>query len=104
MSSLGRRRTQTSGRSGLPKRAQRWSAVSWTQRTPAGFPRGIPGMGEEMEGAMQQAPQPLRQVDGGGMAGPSIAGTGPRREESPHPGRYASGLEPGLDLGPDSFI
>jgi len=26
-------------------------------RTPAGFPPGIPGMGEEMEDAMQQAPQ-----------------------------------------------
>jgi hypothetical protein len=26
------------------------------QGTPAGFPFGIPGMGEEMEGAIQQAP------------------------------------------------
>ena len=31
------------------------------QRTPAGLPLGIPGMGEEIEGAMQQAPQPTRQ-------------------------------------------
>jgi hypothetical protein len=27
-------------------------------RTPAGFPSGIPGMGEDIEGAMQQAPHP----------------------------------------------
>lgn len=27
------------------------------QRTPAGLPFGMPGIGEEMEGAMQQAPQ-----------------------------------------------
>ncbi len=31
------------------------------QRTPAGLPWGIPGIGEEIDGAMQQAPQPLRQ-------------------------------------------
>lgn len=31
------------------------------QGTPAGFPSGIPGMGEEMEGAMQHAPQYSRQ-------------------------------------------
>jgi hypothetical protein len=29
--------------------------------TPAGFPSGIPGTGEEIEIAMQQAPQPGRQ-------------------------------------------
>lgn len=27
------------------------------QRTPAGFPLGMPGIGDEIEGAMQQAPQ-----------------------------------------------
>jgi len=32
------------------------------QRTPAGLPSGMPGMGDEMDGAMQQAPQPLRQA------------------------------------------
>jgi hypothetical protein len=31
------------------------------QRTPAGFPFGIPGIREEIDGAMQQAPQPERQ-------------------------------------------
>jgi oxygen-independent coproporphyrinogen-3 oxidase len=37
------------------------SGVNWTQRTPAGFPSGIPGTGDEMDGAMQQAAQPMRQ-------------------------------------------
>jgi hypothetical protein len=32
------------------------------QRTPAGLPKGMPGMAELMEGAMQQAPQALRQA------------------------------------------
>jgi len=31
------------------------------QRTPAGLPEGMPGMEELMDGAVQQAPQPLRQ-------------------------------------------
>ena len=30
------------------------------QATPAGFPLGIPGIGELIEGAIQQAPQLLR--------------------------------------------
>jgi hypothetical protein len=51
---------QTFGRSGRPKIAQRLSSVSCTQRTPAGLPCGMPGMGELMEGAMQQAPQLVR--------------------------------------------
>jgi hypothetical protein len=29
--------------------------------TPAGFPSGIPGMGDEMEGAIQHAPQRVLQ-------------------------------------------
>lgn len=40
----------------------RCMSSSCTQRTPAGLPSGMPGMGDEMEGAIQQAPQPLRQV------------------------------------------
>jgi hypothetical protein len=40
---------------------QRFRASSWAQRTPAGLPKGMPGIGEEIEGAMQQAPQPGRQ-------------------------------------------
>jgi hypothetical protein len=30
------------------------------QRTPAGLPAGIPGIGEEIDGAMQHAPHPAR--------------------------------------------
>jgi oxygen-independent coproporphyrinogen-3 oxidase len=37
--------------------AQRKSAVNCTQGTPAGLPSGMPGMGLEMDGAMQQAAQ-----------------------------------------------
>lgn len=59
--------TQTAGRDGSPNSLQRLSAVSCTQRTPAGFPFGIPGIGELMEGAMQHAPQPARQEILGGM-------------------------------------
>ncbi len=40
------------------------------QGTPAGFPWGMPGMGEEMEGAVQQAAQPGRQVKCMGSAWP----------------------------------
>ncbi|BAN22540.1 putative uncharacterized protein [Caballeronia insecticola] len=41
---------------------QRRSSPSWMQRSPARFPSGIPGIGLEMEGAMQQAPQASRQA------------------------------------------
>jgi hypothetical protein len=61
MSGEGRRLLHTAGRSGLPNSLQRLSSVSWTQRTPAGLPCGIPGMGDEIDGAMQHAPQPARQ-------------------------------------------
>lgn len=40
---------------------QRLASLSWTQRTPAGLPSGMPGIGELMDGAIQQAPQPGRQ-------------------------------------------
>lgn len=52
---------QNAGRSGWPKMRQRLSSASCTQRTPAGFPSGMPGIGLVMEGAMQQAPQLGRQ-------------------------------------------
>jgi hypothetical protein len=45
--------------------AQRWSAVSWVQRTPAGLPDGMPGIGLVIDGAMQHAPQSGRQASGG---------------------------------------
>ena len=41
---------------------QRMASSSWTQATPAGLPWGMPGMGLVIEGAMQQAPQPARQL------------------------------------------
>jgi len=41
--------------------AQQLSPVNCTHRTPAGLPPGIPGIGEESEGAMQHAPHPARQ-------------------------------------------
>ncbi len=42
--------------------AQRLSTVSCMQRTPAGLPSGMPGIGEVIDGAMQQAPQPALQI------------------------------------------
>lgn len=52
---------QTAGRSGLPNSRQRIDASSCAQRSPAGLPKGWPGSGVEIDGAMQQAPQPDRQ-------------------------------------------
>lgn len=42
--------------------AQPLVSVNWTQRTPAGLPFGMPGIGEVMEGEVQQAPHPARQL------------------------------------------
>ena len=61
ISSDGRSLLHTSGRSGLPISLQRLSVVRCRQRTPEGFPWGIPGRAEEMDGAMQHAPHPIRQ-------------------------------------------
>ena len=58
----GRSLLHTAGRRGSPNSRQRLSRVNWMQRTPAALPPGIPGIGEVIEGAMQQAPQPGRQV------------------------------------------
>lgn len=60
ISSDGCNALQTAGRSGLPKSLQRLSSLSWMQRTPAGLPPGIPGMADEMDGAIQHAPHPTR--------------------------------------------
>ncbi|MCA3206196.1 hypothetical protein [Cupriavidus sp.] len=38
------------------------SAINWAHRWPAGLPCGMPGKGDVMDGAIQQAPQPARQV------------------------------------------
>jgi len=56
-SSEGVHSRQTRGRDSDPKIMHRKSSVRLTQGTPPGFPSGIPGMGDEIEGAMQQAPQ-----------------------------------------------
>lgn len=61
ISADGRSPPQNAGRSGLPKTAQRMSGSNCAQGTPAGLPPGMPGSGEVIEGAMQQAPQPARQ-------------------------------------------
>jgi hypothetical protein len=61
MSKPARKLAHTAGRSGWPKIAQRKSAKSCTQRTPAGLPNGMPGIGDDIEGAIQQAPHPARQ-------------------------------------------
>jgi len=45
----------TAGRSGRPKSRQRKLSSSCAQATPAGLPAGMPGMGELIEGAVQQA-------------------------------------------------
>ena len=57
ISAVGIREPQTAGRSGFPKIRQRRFSSKLTHGTPAGFPFGIPGIGDEMEGAMQHAPQ-----------------------------------------------
>lgn len=51
----------TFGRSGEPKILQRWRSSSWMQGVLAGLPSGIPGIGLEIDGAVQHAPQSGRQ-------------------------------------------
>ena len=65
MLAVGRSETQTFGLPGWPKIRQRLSSDSCAQRTPAGLPSGMPGIGDEIDGAMQQAPQPWRQGSSG---------------------------------------
>ena len=68
MSMDGRNEAQNAGRSGFPNSLQRIVSSSCTQRIPAGLPSGMPGIGELIDGAMQQAPQWLRQdVEGSGI-------------------------------------
>ena len=55
---------QTAGRPARPKIRQPLVSSSWMQRIPAGLPCGMPGIGELIEGAVQQAPQPGRQFMG----------------------------------------
>jgi len=62
MDSDGCKPEQQAGLRGSPKIAQRRSAPSWTQRTPAGLPSGMPGIALEIEGAIQHAPQLSRHA------------------------------------------
>ena len=48
---------QTLGRSGERKMAHFKSAERWMQRIPAGLPSGIPGIGDDIDGKIQHAPQ-----------------------------------------------
>src|SRR3569832_2516539 len=67
ISADGCRLPHTAGRSGWPKMRQQLYSKNRKQRTPAGLPCGMPGIGEEIDGAMQQAPQPARQVNSFGL-------------------------------------
>jgi hypothetical protein len=60
ISAAGRSEVQTAGRSGRPKRRQRSASSSCTHGTPAGLPSAMPGIGELIDGAVQQAAQPGR--------------------------------------------
>ena len=60
----GGRLPQTRGRPGCPKILQPLCSSNCTQRTPAGLPFGMPGIGDVIDGAVQQAPHPGRQWTG----------------------------------------
>lgn len=60
ISPAGCKAEQTAGRSGLPNNLHRKLPSNCTHGTPAGLPWGMPGIGEEMETAIQQAAHPLR--------------------------------------------
>jgi hypothetical protein len=77
MSGEGRNEAQNAGRSGLPNSRQRICSSSCTQGTPAGLPWGMPGIGEVIEGAMQQAPQRSRHDAAGGLMAASVEAAGP---------------------------
>ena len=49
---------QTRGLSFFPNSSHLKSSVKWAQGTPAGLPSGIFGIGDDMEGAIQQAAHP----------------------------------------------
>ena len=61
ISMVGLRFEQTTGFSCLLCIRHRLSIVKCIHRIPAGFPFGIPEIGDEIESAIQQAPQPILQ-------------------------------------------
>ncbi len=60
MSLVGCKPEHTFGRKDEPKIRHKLSSESCTHLVFIGLPSGIPGIGDEIEGAIQQAPQPLR--------------------------------------------
>lgn len=60
ISGEGCRLPHTLGRKAEPKILHKLSSDSCTHLTFAGLPSGIPGIGDEIEGAIQQAPQSIR--------------------------------------------
>jgi hypothetical protein len=62
MANDGCKDPHTAGRCGWPNSWHRPWSSSCTQGTPAGLPWSMPGIAELMDGAMQQAAQPTRQV------------------------------------------
>jgi len=85
MSSDGGSDPHTEGRSGRPKILQRSSSSSWTQRTPAGLPSGMPGIGLLIDGAMQQAAQEGRQFMGELHCRPALPWKAPTRSAGQAP-------------------
>ncbi len=59
-SSVAWKPRHTSGRLGCKKIAHLFSLSKCRQRTIAGLPKGCKGIAEEIDGAIQQAPQPIR--------------------------------------------
>ena len=66
ISGSGLSEAHTAGRRGSPHSSQARAGLRCGQGTPAGLPWGRPGSGEVMDGAMQQAAQPVRQAIAGG--------------------------------------
>jgi hypothetical protein len=88
ISADGRNEAQTAGRDGCPKSLQRSAASSCGHGTPAGLtPRPEPdrlGIGELIDGAVQQAPQCGRHSIGriigvGAFRGSAVPGLRPTR-------------------------
>ena len=61
ISSEGCSEEHTAGRAGSLKIRQRIFSSRCMHAVPAGFPSGMPGIGDDMEGAVQHAPQCGRQ-------------------------------------------
>lgn len=49
----------TDGLSGFPNNLHLLSGVNWIHLTPAGFPSGIPGIGDDIDITTQQAAHPI---------------------------------------------